>query len=111
MLISKNYFYFLTLPPAQPQPQPQFQQVKQNKECWQLKLVLQKQGEAIGCVRDDTQGTVTKDEEEVAEALYALSGVFSSAVKTDKRRFTGQGIGTKAEDSVTPLDGLAPSFV
>ncbi|KAL3505395.1 hypothetical protein ACH5RR_035236 [Cinchona calisaya] len=69
-----------------------------------------KQGEAEGCVTDITQGPVTKDEEEVVEALYALSGVFTTTVKTDKHTSTGQGLGansstwTKAESFVTPLD-------
>lgn len=77
---------------------------------------MQKQSEAQGCVIDGTQGPITKDEEEVAEALYALAGVFSSVGKTDKARSAGQELGanssnlTKAESLVTPIDGLFPSF-
>lgn len=79
-------------------------------------MVFQKQNQAHGCVADGTQGPVTKDEEEVAEALYALAGVFSDTVKTDKAGSAVQELGinssnlTKAESLLTPIDGLFASF-
>ncbi|KAL3514766.1 hypothetical protein ACH5RR_027483 [Cinchona calisaya] len=68
-----------------------------------------KKSEARGCVTEGTQEPVTKDEEEVAEALFALAGVLSNTVKTDNTRSVGQGLGVnssnmkKAESSVTPI--------
>ncbi|XP_027091571.2 uncharacterized protein [Coffea arabica] len=83
---------------------------KDGSTKYKLKM---KQSLAHGCVADGTQGPVTKDEEEVAEALYALAGVFSNTVKTDKAGSAVQELGinssnlTKAESLLTPIDDMA----
>lgn len=72
-----------------------------------------KQSQAQGRVTDETQRPVTKDEEEVAEALYALAGAFSNTVKTDKAGSAAQELGinssnlTQAESLLNSIDEMA----
>lgn len=68
-----------------------------------------KQDEAEVCITDATLGLITKDEEEVAEALFALAVVFPDATHTDKKKLADKQSGasssslTKAEDSTSRI--------
>lgn len=78
---------------------------------------LQKQDEAEVCITDTTLGAITKDEEEVAEALFALAVVFPDAVHANNKKLVGKqstaasSALTEAENSTSRIKGLFHSFL
>lgn len=77
---------------------------------------LQKQDEAEVYITDTSLGTITKDEEEVAEALFALAVVFPDAHTDNKMLVSKQSAAsssalTKAGNSTSRIKGLFPPFL
>lgn len=73
-------------------------------------LLLKKQKGSDKCPKRSVSRPITKDEEEVAETLYALAEMFSNKNSSDKSKQDYESSGPKPLDLPEAKDNHRPAF-